>query len=477
MEYRTGKCSSCGAEYKVPASFAHNVARCKVCQGVVHLGAPGAPAPEVPASTPPAAAAPTPPAPKPQPVPARKVAPRPEEPKRPAAAAPTPRPKTPSAPRPAAAAAAEGAASGEGKRAGSTLERLKAERASHAAAVSASGAGAMKAAPKAGRLTPKGGAPGPRLGASTTPARSAPARGGRRAKAGARAGAEGDADGGRARRRPEKKSLALPLAAIAGLVVIGAGVWFFRDALFGDGGSSVSAGETAPAAPATPNAGSEAPAEETDELTPPTPPTDEESADAGDGTGDAEAAAMPPKAQAADSGKDPASVDLAAIEDFGPAPGTEPGLWETMNEQMATYMDLDEGAAGMRAGLKLEEQGREAVPVILNHMKTLDFSTDEGFRKGDMCQKTLERICNGNNFGWKYSTEPADVYFNKRVVESWVNQWVKAKDNVEYWIKMAKLDERDPERAAELRATLGTPADDLPDVPVPDAGGGDIDPD
>jgi len=37
MEYRTGKCSQCGAEYKIPASFAHNVARCKVCRGVVHV--------------------------------------------------------------------------------------------------------------------------------------------------------------------------------------------------------------------------------------------------------------------------------------------------------------------------------------------------------------------------------------------------------------------------------------------------------
>ena len=41
MDYRIGKCSQCGAEYKVPASFAHSVARCKVCKGVVHLGSPG----------------------------------------------------------------------------------------------------------------------------------------------------------------------------------------------------------------------------------------------------------------------------------------------------------------------------------------------------------------------------------------------------------------------------------------------------
>jgi len=37
MDYRAGKCSQCGAEYQIPASFAHNVARCKQCGGVVHL--------------------------------------------------------------------------------------------------------------------------------------------------------------------------------------------------------------------------------------------------------------------------------------------------------------------------------------------------------------------------------------------------------------------------------------------------------
>ena len=59
MEYRAGKCAQCGAEYQVPASFAHNVARCKKCGvGVVHLGAPARSA----ASGAAEAAAPTPPA-------------------------------------------------------------------------------------------------------------------------------------------------------------------------------------------------------------------------------------------------------------------------------------------------------------------------------------------------------------------------------------------------------------------------------
>jgi hypothetical protein len=94
MDYRTGKCSQCGAEYKVPASFAHNVARCKVCKGVVHLGAPGE-------AMPPVASKPFSPA-----MPAKKVVPKPAAP-RPARPALPEAKKTPaSAPaRPAAASA------------------------------------------------------------------------------------------------------------------------------------------------------------------------------------------------------------------------------------------------------------------------------------------------------------------------------------------------------------------------------------
>jgi hypothetical protein len=100
MEYRIGKCSQCGAEYQVPASFAHNVARCKLCKGVVHLAAakgagaakPAAPRPraearppaeaQAPRAAPPPAPASEPPAPRPaptertpQPSPAREASP------------------------------------------------------------------------------------------------------------------------------------------------------------------------------------------------------------------------------------------------------------------------------------------------------------------------------------------------------------------------------------------------------------------
>jgi len=88
MEYRIGKCSQCGAEYKVPASFAHNVARCKLCKGVVHLGSSkGGAAPAEPAR---AAAKPAPPAER---------APRPDPEATPPAPRPSARPTPSSEPR------------------------------------------------------------------------------------------------------------------------------------------------------------------------------------------------------------------------------------------------------------------------------------------------------------------------------------------------------------------------------------------
>jgi len=67
--------------YKVPASFAHNAARCKVCKGVVHLSAPpGASAGEAGRGAPARLPA--------QAMPAKKVVPKPPQPRAPQPGAP-----------------------------------------------------------------------------------------------------------------------------------------------------------------------------------------------------------------------------------------------------------------------------------------------------------------------------------------------------------------------------------------------------
>ena len=131
-----------------------------------------------------------------------------------------------------------------------------------------------------------------------------------------------------------------------------------------------------------------------------------------------------------------------------------------MNEWMASFMDLDAGAAGPRAGRKLEANGRRAFPVILNHMKVLDFSTEDGYRAGDMCQKTMERLTNGRNFDWRYSTSNEDIVFNKKVVKAWAKTWGQVVTDIEAWITLAKLAAKAPDEAAELRTLYGAGAGD-----------------
>ncbi len=98
------------------------------------------------------------------------------------------------------------------------------------------------------------------------------------------------------------------------------------------------------------------------------------------------------------------------------------------------------GAAGGRAGKRLKEAGRLAIPALINVFKTRDMGSDAGFRDGDVLQRTLEKIYNGKNFGWKYSTEPNDHWYNRRVVELFWKSWDKYQGDEEGWLHFAGLD-------------------------------------
>ncbi|HEX6886137.1 MAG TPA: hypothetical protein VF530_22375 [Planctomycetota bacterium] len=424
MDYRTGKCSQCGAEYKVPASFAHNAARCKKCQGVVHLGPP------------PSAAGPRA-APGSPSIPAKRVVPKPESP-RPAApqAQPSATPR-PAAPKPAAPAAAKGG----------TLERLKGERAAH------------------------GEAPAPARPAAPLTA-AASVRGKEHEAEGH--GAKREKRGGRAERghREKKRTPVVGIVSVAALVIVGAALLLFRESLFGGGAADAGEGTaaTAPAA-ATPAAGTPATPAPTELAA---APTDAEREPA-PGT-EAPAADAPPaeKPKAEPKAKDPATIDLTAIPDFGPTPDTTPEEWAKMNDWAVQWMDVEAGAAGNRARIELTKLTRKAVPVILNTFKKLDFSTKDGRSNGGHCQKALMQICNGTNFDWKYVDEaagqvydnPDDVWFCKRVVELWSNSWKQAEQDIKAWIKIAKLEEKDPAEAKRLLEMFGGQS-------LPDAGSSD----
>ena len=430
MSFRIGKCSSCAATYKLPASFEADRAKCKQCGGVVEIGKageaePAAAAPPVPAKKPAGATAP---APKPAkkrdgPTMKEKLLARREAEEAKAAAAPRKPVQSKPSPKPAAKAPAAKAAA----------------KPRAAAAKTAAAKPVAKAA---------GGATGSR--------RSRPA--GSRARGGRGKGDDEEDEGGgrRGRRAPQKKGM--PVGGMIALVVMvlalgGGGFYMFgmdKSAEAGDGGeggepslTDVTNGmeddagngmedagtDLADATEGTEDAGDDAGDSDAADA------TDE---DAGDGA-EAAAAAKPPKKSAL---TDPDSIDLSLIADFGAIAGTSDSRFAELEELVAQMTDPMAGAAGNRARVKLVEAGKAAMPVIINALKTLDLTDDDQFRSADVCQKTLEEICNGNNFGWKYpSQEPEKFHaFDKKVIRSWAQAWEKAETDDAYWAKLAKLD-------------------------------------
>ena len=387
MSHRLGTCSSCNAQYKVPASFQADRAKCKACGGVVEIGPVGGAAAPKPAAKPaPKAAAPA------KPVPARPV---------PAAAA-KPAPKPVAEEKDSVRAAAQAAA-----------QRVR----------------------DAGRKSE----PEAESKAGDKPAAKAGARSGAKARGGA-SGSKRSAGRG-AKKEKSKTPL---LVAVALVVVAGGGAaWFLTQG--GDEGPQ--AAESVAAAPeATPDDAPEAAAEAAAQES------------AADSTAAAEPEAKEPEAAPAETKPAEAApadledLDLSVFPDEPKLPGTSDGDWVEIQAWTASFFDPNAGAAGNRARGKLFERGREAFPAVINAMKRLDFSTDDGFRAGDLAQRFLMDVCNGQNFSWKYGQEPADVLFNKKVVRSWIKAWEQGRESPKAWAKLTKSDEAD---AVELFKKTG----------------------
>jgi hypothetical protein len=150
---------------------------------------------------------------------------------------------------------------------------------------------------------------------------------------------------------------------------------------------------------------------------------------------------------------DPSSVDLAALEVFEAQEGTTPAEWSDIQQLTATAIDPDAGAAGTRAVKKLiETYGSKAFGSIVNRMAKLDYSTEQGYRDGDVLQRALKDISNGMNANWAYSTSDKDHLFNKKVVMLLHKVWARARTDEAYWLKYSKQDKGagDEKDAAEL---------------------------
>jgi len=437
MDYRIGTCSQCGAEYKVPASFAHNQARCKKCPGTVNLGevqgAGGTPA-------------------KPAPMPAKKVV---------------------SKPKPMEEVSTEGADSKRQER--GTLAKLRAERAA-AAAKEAKQPAAPKpepVAPEAAvtKVSPRSKAassdskPSPKKSARSS---SRPARGSSRGKSKGK-GKEARAEGAGRRGRGKEEKKKSPMALIAILLVIGGagfGAWKFFGAADDGASNETQAADNSSAASmeeqdAAMDAGSEMPMDEGTDASMEEDMADNEPAD---DEAAPEAAAAP-----AEAPKD-VVADLSAIERCNPARGTTDEEWAEMNDWLADFLDADSGAAGPRAGKKLENEGRKAMPVLINGLLSLDYTTEAGINTGDTVQRMLRSIANGNSFGWWYFDNPRAEYLCTGAAAAWQKAWKQVETNIEAYIKLAKLDREhegegdDPlgplrakrqAEAAELRSMYG----------------------
>ena len=450
MEYRVGLCSSCGASFKVPASFSADKAKCKVCSGVVEIG-------PVQSDAPP-------------PVPTRKPAPT----------AGKEKPEGPSMKERLLAErrAAEEAAARQSKpsaipsktvdRPGSRASGLPVGAAPKARAVAdvptgKIARGASKPVAGAGSRTSSGGPTasvgvGAHAGAGAGAGAAAGAGSRRKPASGRRRGGKDDADdaeeGTRGRRGSRAREKQNPVVLItAGLLVVGAAAaagWFF---LGGDKAPEGGADSSLQAAGTTDNAPNTATSADGGAQTAGTPAANDTTGGAAagtpaaDGAGDATAAApgegapatetpKPPKAAAV---HDPASVDLTALEELGPVEGVGAEEWQRIRDLVATALDPESAVAGNRARRELEGMGKPAFPAIINMMRTLDYSTLQGCRNGDIAQQMLEAITNGRNYGWQYTAEPNDEWYNKTATRNWHNQWLKMRDNETEWRTFAKI--------------------------------------
>lgn len=415
MDFRQGTCTNCKNSFRVPATFTANKAKCPKCAGVVEIGpvqsASSAPKTDDAAAPKPVPAVVPPPKAAEAPAPAPKVASKPPEVQKPV----TPKPSAPAASvKPAASAAKPTAA-------------------------------LPKAAPV---TTSKPSAPSVRSAANDAAAK---VKSGAATKSKKAASADEDDDSSekRPRHAPHKKSMAPALLGILGFLALGGvAYWFFAvkqpetnraEAAAAKAASDKKAQELADKAAADKAAMDAQAAKQAPQAT-------NDSAAAGSAAGATagqdkpveSAAAKEATKKPADDGNVTDTIDIKALPQVGKWSQSSDEQWAELQANAATFMDLDAGAKANRAGKKLEEAGRAAFPAILNQFRELNLYTEDGYRRGDLLQKTLERICKGRNFGWQYGTEVKHVVYNKKAIQNWFTTWEKVGEDDAQWAGLTK---------------------------------------
>ena len=411
-DFRQGVCKDCDAQFKIPASFAHDRAKCNQCGGTVEIE-PAAAAPEKPAAKPIPA--------KPAPAPKAKA----EEP--------------------------------SGEKAMTMKEKIIARKKAAAEAEAAAAAPAPKPAAKKPAAKAKAGArrgkaagaavaeEGKTAGRRSGGRKAAGAKGGSRKRGAAARGGDDEEEGGRrGRGKQQQKSPALAIVSVLALVVAGGAGWYFT---MGPGSKADE-----------PKKDDVAMAEPTPEELAAKAEADKKAED--DAKVAAEAAAAKKAEEAAlmeaeaDKPKEPKKpkeykpleVTYDEYPIFGKAIGTTDEEWEEIVTLTEAFADLDSGARGPRAGRELEEMGYKAMPALINKMREFDLGSDGGHTAGDMFQRTLTEILNGRNLSWESARDPETLLptprahmVNRKSTQAYLKIWANVVQDPTQWIGTVKL--------------------------------------
>jgi hypothetical protein len=416
-DFRQGVCKDCEAQFKIPASFTHDRAKCNQCGGTVEI------VPAKASATPKAA-------PKAKPIPAK---PAPSKAAAPAEKQMTMKEKI----------MARKKAESEAKPASSPVAAAKPATTKKPAA---------KPAPRA-RRGKAGSAQGdePKADGRRPGGRKAPgSKGGSRKRGGSkRRGDEVEETGTRGRAQKEKKSPVAGLIAIAVLVIGGGAGWYFT---VGPGGAEDSVKKEEVAKIELTDKELSAQEDAADALAAKQDLEDKAAAEAEALKAEEDAAAAleaaKPKEPKAAKVYEPLEVLYDEFPIYGKAVGTSDEEWTEIVELVTTFADMDAGARGPRAGRQLEEMGYKALPAILNEVRTFDLGSSNGHIAGDMFQRKIMNLLNGKNAGWESERDPNTGdpvprahMVNRMAIRLYLKTWSMVAEDPTLWIGTAKLTE------------------------------------
>ncbi|KAA3607736.1 MAG: hypothetical protein DWQ01_11650 [Planctomycetota bacterium] len=240
----------------------------------------------------------------------------------------------------------------------------------------------------------------------------------------------------------------LAVLAVVVLVAGGGGYWFFfmkdQPVEAGEDGTEVTAPEgTSPSQPEAGDGGGQS--------EPATPTQPAESGESGESQGGSDPEPAKPTEPAPDPEPEPVGfkppepgetiqyrgitdfneLDLGAVSEIERWPQCPQAEWDSLVEDLDLFLE-DAGAVSNRAGLRLQDAGRPAFPILVNGMLRQDFSTKDGNRTAAGLNKLITEIGQGTNLGWKTTDtleEGTDEFleaglFNKKITAMWYNSWV-----------------------------------------------------